>query len=89
MKIKKFSDVEKLPTKSKVILILLLLTIFLSLFYLWSIKQEYIVYPSGCKEVYNKGKLISDECPLIDKVSRDEWYIQTNGAEWINESKNN
>lgn len=84
MKIKKFSDLEKLPTSKKVMLIGLLLLIFFSLYYLYDIKEEYIIYPDGCKETYNKGKLISPECDY--KYTDDEWLNEVD-ISWTNTSE--
>jgi hypothetical protein len=89
LKIKKFSDLEKLPTSKKVILIVLLLLIFFSLYYLWSMEITTQFKENGvvvCEDIKSKGKFITEKCPQREPdYYKKDWipYIEADTS-WIN-----
>ena len=89
MKIKKFSDLENLPTGKKIMVIALLLIIFFSLYYLWSMEITIQHKENGivvCEEIRSKGKFITEECPQKepDYYKKDYPRLNNENIEWIN-----
>lgn len=82
LKIKKFSDLENLPIGKKIMVIALLLIIFFSLYYLWSMEITTQFKEKGvvvCEDTKSKGKFITEKCP-----QRDPDYYKEDYPPWLN-----
>ena len=90
MKIKKFSDLENLSTSKKIMVITLLLIIFFSLYYLWSMEKTTQFTENGyvvCEDIFSKGKFITEKCPQRDPDYYKEDYppwLNNENTQWIN-----
>jgi len=87
---KKFSDLENLPTGKKIMVIILLLIIFFTLYYTWARESTTKFTENGivvCEDIFSKGKFITEKCPQRDPEYYKEDFppwLNNENIEWIN-----
>lgn len=84
--IKKFNDkINSLSTSNKVSVLVFLILILLSLFWLYNELGDYKIFynyetilgeTQNCTEIYENYVLVSEEC--VNPNKKDRWYINHN-----------